>query len=118
MVHLGFFLINSDFSELCQRIRIIECESLSTVMAYFAVVVETLNPDILAGHNLTNEQFPLILEHMDNFHQMKLSKIKSKDIEYSIKKPIRVRINSIFKGRLICDTFTLASEHLKEENHA
>lgn len=114
--HFALVLGDFDKSRFDEEIEVMRCDSPSALMGYFAVLVQTLNPDVLLGHNLLAKELPLALEQMDQHHQSLLAKMRSKDIESATHQPVRLRLKKVFKGRLICDLFVLAHEHLREDS--
>lgn len=97
--------------------EIVECSSPSQMGNFIAVTIETLNPDMILGHELLGSHLPGLLMMMNDEQQKMLSKFRSKDIDRSLREHVKYRIKKMFRGRLLCDTFGLCKENLKVDNY-
>ena len=95
----------------------VTCNSKKLLLNYFAIIMQTLNPDIVIGHNIIKKELPKVLEDMDANYQYLMSKLNSSDVKESVNVSSQYRVHKLFKGRLICDTFILANECLKEPDN-
>ena len=84
---------------------------------FTSVLIQTLNPDLIMGHELISVHLPAILEFMEKEQQLRLTKVKSKDVERSLNTPIKYRLKSVLAGRLLCDTYDLCKENLRIDNY-
>ena len=103
--------------EMIGRTELIKCATSSQMGAYLATIIETLNPDVILGHELLAAHLPGLLEIMNDEQQKKLSRFRSKDIDRSLREMLKYRLRKMFRGRLLCDTFGLSKENLRVDNY-
>jgi DNA polymerase elongation subunit (family B) len=104
-------------SNLSSQVEIVSCSTPSQLVSYLSVIINTLNPDMLLGHELLGSQLTSILGMMNDQQQKMLSRFRSKDIDRSLRELIKYRIRKVFRGRLLCDTLGLAKENLRVDNY-
>lgn len=97
--------------------NIVGCDTKYRMGNLLATLVETVNPDMLIGHELLGVHLSSILEFLNDEHQLKLAKINTIDIKRSLRVAVKYRIKSIFTGRLLCDTFGLSKENLRIDDY-
>ena len=110
-----------EISEIPNNIRnkseIVQCSTPSQMGNFIAVSIETLNPDMILGHELLAAHLPGLLNMMNDDQQKLLSKFRSKDIDRSLRTHVKYRIRKMFRGRLLCDTFGLSKENLRVDDY-
>jgi len=97
--------------------EIVSCATPSQMASYFCTIINTINPDMILGHELLGSQLTSLLEMMNDEQQKMLAKFRSKDIDRSLREMIKYRINKVFRGRLLCDTLGLAKENLRVDDY-
>lgn len=104
-------------SELLSATESVEVKDSYMLGSYICNLIQTLNPDMILGHELLGVHLPSILEFLSDAQQMKIPKITSSDIKRNLRSLVKYRIKSIFTGRLLCDTFGLSKENLRIDNY-
>lgn len=113
----SFMEIDEMPSQLSRSVDLVACDSESQMGAYLAAIVETLNPDVVLGHELLGLHLPGVFELMNDEQQKMLSRFRSKDIDRSLRELVRYRVRKMFRGRLLCDTFGLSKENLRVDDY-
>ena len=110
-----------EISEMPENVKlnteIVCCSTPSQMGNFVAMAIETLNPDMILGHELLGSHLPGLLNIMNDDQQKMLSKFRSKDIDRSLREHVKYRIRKMFRGRLLCDTFGLCKENLKVDDY-
>lgn len=104
-------------NNLTTQTEMVTCSTPSQMGNFMATIIETLNPDMILGHELLASHLPGILELMNDDQQKKLSRFRSTDLDRSVREMVKYRIRKMFRGRLLCDTFGLSKENLRVDNY-